>query len=206
MKRLIGLAVLACLLLAGCGADVPETPNAFEYKVVEARTEKRHAISRTRHHISVVPAGSPELNQKSLADTAIRVALDKAEETGADVIFVNVYQSRDIFHDKLFTPLAQCTYVPDGKGIGGEGDLTWDVVAAQERVPLQIINMKRLWDAERSKFVYPKEFIINGKKFVDDKYLDEEKLIAHLSQMTNVPEDKVTINHFKAFASKYFEQ
>lgn len=121
-------------------------------------------------------------------------------------VFVSLHQSEDIYSDKFFSPLAKCTYVPDGKDIGGEGELTWDVRAAHEKVPLNIIDMACLWRQERHKFIAPREMEINGKTIVDNEYLDEDALVAHLSAMTNVPEDKVTINHFKAFVTEYFKQ
>lgn len=206
MRRLIGMVVLACLALAGCGADVPETPNAFRVKVLNVEVKKRHAINRTRCWVDVVPEKNVELNQKSLGDSAIRVALATAEQVQADVFFVSLHQSEDIYSDKFFSPLAKCTYVPDGKDIGGEGELTWDVRAAHEKVPLNIIDMACLWRQERHKFIAPREMEINGKTIVDNEYLDEDALVAHLSAMTNVPEDKVTINHFKAFVTEYFKQ
>lgn len=205
MKRLVLIAVLA-LMLVGCGTEVPETPDAFKYRVVKEETQERAAINRTRLQVDIVPIVNADLNQKSMAETVMRAAIDKADSTGVDVVFVYLWQDESIFRDEFLSPLARCTYAPDGKDIGGDGNMTWDVSAAHEQTPMQVVDMARLWKQERHKFVGPKEFEINGQTIIDEEYLDEDALISHLAKIGNVLPDKVSINHIKAFAEPYFKK
>lgn len=203
MKRLV-LMLSIFILLAGCGESAPETQNSFPCIVIGKK--ETSPGGRDRLFVDIIPEGTPELNRQSLGDSVIRSALALEEIARADVYILHLHQDEGVYRDELFTPLALCTYVPDGKGIGGDGDLTWDVQAAEEPVPDNIIRVARYWRAERSKFLERKEWEVNGQTMVDEEYLNEDALTAHLSKMLGIPEDEVMIYHLKAVASEYYRK
>lgn len=203
----LGVGLLLCLFgVVACGSTEPEmpTPQAFEYKVVSEKVEKRKAINRTRLRVEVIPVGNPTLTKQSLGDTAIRVAQDKAKLSKADVFFVSVYQSTDPTLMSQFQPQAMATYCRDGRDIGGKGQKTWEVMAANGPVLDKYITMTKLWMQEKGKFQTP--VVINGKVLEGETLTDEPKLIAHLSKMTGVAEDQVSLGGVETMLHPYFKQ
>lgn len=131
-------------------------------------------------HGNIVPRkDSSSLTRHQLAATVMAAALYYAEAKNADVVGVTLESQPGPAFGK--SPLATVTYAPDGKGVSGSDNWTWDMLQATPRgLTAQELKIQRLWGEMRGQFQ------ANG-------FTDEERLKAAIAKKLKIPVEKVML-------------
>lgn len=132
------------------------------YVVYSSGWDQKKTINRLKLFIRITPAARDKdgtlilasvssASREQLAATAIAAAKYYAKDTGATSISVVLDSLPDV--DGAACQLAVADYVPDGKGISGKENWTWNGVRAAE-TPFsdQELEMQQLWGEMRKDF------------------------------------------------------
>lgn len=139
---------------------------ALPYAAVKADKEHRAAINRTKLDIRIVLAEksadgkiSPlshheNVSKEQLAATVIAAAKYYAQKTGAD--FVSVVLDSQFGTDFGVSQLASAQYAPDGKGVSGKDNWTWQLLRVVEHgMTARELEAQHLWGELRGQYQTP---------------------------------------------------
>ena len=123
---------------------------------------------------------SSTVSKRQLAATVIAAAHYYAQEKRAAVVSITLDSQPGPAFGK--TVLATATYAPDGKGVSGSDDWTWNTLQATPRgLTAQELKIQRLWGEMREQFQ------ANG-------FTDEKGLTAVIAKKLKIPAEKVMLN------------
>lgn len=123
---------------------------------------------------------SSTVSKRQLAATVIAAAHYYAQEKRAAVVSITLDSQPGPAFGK--TVLATATYVPDGKGVSGSDDWTWNTLQATPRgLTAQELKIQRLWGEMRGRFQV-------------DGSTDEGRLKAAIAKKLKIPAEKVMLN------------
>ncbi|MFR8055919.1 MAG: hypothetical protein ACLU6O_14875 [Bilophila wadsworthia] len=161
------------------------------YVVYSSGWDEKKAINRLKLLLRITPAtrdkdgtlilaSASSASPEQLAATVIAAAKYYAKDTGATSIGVVLDSLPD--GDSAACQLATADYVPDGKGISGKENWTWNGVRAAE-TPFsdQELEMQQLWGEMR------KDFQTSGGE------TDEAALSKAIGKRMGIPASKVTL-------------
>lgn len=183
------VCLLACTMLpAFAWADIQAEPQRYapiEEKAYEGtpgrlRYTVRIVLVEEDKQGQIIPQrDSSAVTKRQLADTVMAAALYYAEAKSADVVGIVLDSQPGPAFGKI--PLATVTYAPDGKGVSGSDNWTWDMLQATPRgLTAQELKIQRLWGEMRGQFQ------ANG-------FTDEERLKAAIAKKLKIPERKVML-------------
>lgn len=184
------VCLLACTMLpAFARADIQAEPQRYapiEEKAYEGtpgrlRYNVHIVLIEEDAHGNIVPKrDSSSLDKQQLAATVMGAALYYAEAKSADVVGIVLDSQPGPAFGK--TILATATYAPDGKGLSGSDDWTWNTLQATPRgLTAQELKIQRLWGEMRGKFQV-------------DGSTDERRLKAAIAKKLKIPAEKVMLN------------
>ena len=139
-----------------------EKATPLPYVVAKIDKDYRAAIKRTKWMLRILPvsrdakgnlvqAASDQASKEQLAATVIAAARYGAETTGGD--FVHVILDSQAGGSFGSCQLATAQYAPDGRGVSGSQDWTWQMVSAAENgLSEQELHIQRLWGELRDSF------------------------------------------------------
>jgi len=155
-------------------APVKPLSQAKPYTVISS--EDLSFPGRNRQQFNII---SPQAsNHLEFAETAVKAALDKQDETGADVIYVYLEPSKDLAGNSLFYAIAD--YAPDGGGNSGDQDWMWEVRAAEKNLTELEVHIQKTWSENRN------DYLVDG-------LVDEPKLVKLIANKLEIPEKDVRL-------------
>ena len=184
------VCLLACTMLpAFVRADIQAGPQRYapiEEKTYEGtpgrlRYTVRIVLVEEDKQGQIIPRrDSSAVTKRQLADTVMAAALYYAEAKNAAVVGIMLDSQPGPAFGK--TVLATATYAPDGKGVSGSDDWTWNTLQATPRgLTAQELKIQRLWGEMRGKFQV-------------DGSTDEGRLKAAIAKKLKIPAEKVRLN------------
>ena len=136
------------------------------YAVYDAQKDHRAAIGRTKVKLRIILASknakgqiipledTSTVTKEQLAATVIAAAKHYAKAAG--VQFVGVALDSQFGAGYATTQLAVADYAPDGKGVSGKDNWTWQQVkAAESGLTKQELTMQELWGQWRDQYQTP---------------------------------------------------
>ena len=183
------VCLLACTMLPTfVRADIQAEPQRYapiEEKAYEGtpgrlRYTVRIVLVEDRQGQIIPRRDSSAVTKRQLADTVMAAALYYAEAKNAAVVGIMLDSQPGPAFGK--TVLATATYAPDGKGVSGSDDWTWNTLQATPRgLTAQELKIQRLWGEMREQFQ------ANG-------FTDEKGLTVAIAKKLKIPAEKVMLN------------
>jgi len=167
-------AVFAFLMIIGLIPKNFVTPEAKSYQVI-----KRSDFSFPgRSRLNFILLAPEATSYTEFAHTAMKAALDKQRETGADVICAVIEPSvKAVGRGDNY---AIASYAPDGKGNSGDQDWKWSISVAERPFTQKEMLVLEAWEE------CCENFQVNG-------LTDELKLKKFLSQKLQLPIEEIRI-------------
>ena len=199
MKKLLMSALALCLVLVAGVLHAGEASRQWDlnkakplpYAVVKADKDYRAAIKRTKWVLRIVlvtrdakgklaeVSSSDKAGKEQLAATVVAAARYYAKETGGD--FIQVILDSQLAESFGSCQMAYAEYAPDGRGVSGNEDWTWQRVRAAERgLTKRELAIQRLWSELRGSYQ-------------KDGSTDEEALKAAIGKKLGIPADDVRL-------------
>jgi hypothetical protein len=126
--------------------NTPATDQAKPYTIID-RADAGF-VGRDRYFIHIT--STEATNRDQFAHTAIKAAIAIQKETRSDVVAVMLEPSVGSIGQGL--PYAIVRYAPDGRGLSGEDDWTWEAEAAEKPLTKMEIAISELWWGNRDNF------------------------------------------------------
>ncbi|SCM69975.1 hypothetical protein KL86DES1_10098 [uncultured Desulfovibrio sp.] len=139
---------------------------SLPYAVYDAKRDHRATTGRTKLNLRIILASknakgqiipledTSTVTKEQLAATVIAAAKYYAKAAG--VQFVGVALDSQFGAGVATTQLAVADYAPDGKGVSGNDNWTWQQVkAAENGLTKQELTMQELWGKWRSQYQTP---------------------------------------------------
>ncbi len=139
---------------------------SLPYAVYDAKRDHRATTGRTKLNLRIILASknakgqiipledTSTVTKEQLAATVIAAA--KYYAKAPDVQFVGVVLDSQFGAGVATTQLAVADYAPDGKGVSGKDNWTWQQVkAAENGLTKQELTMQELWGKWRSQYQTP---------------------------------------------------